>query len=121
MGREQVLPQSFSRRELLKRSGQAGIGAIAFALGDGARLRARRAAASVREFTLAPSEGTWELAPGRVTRSMSYNNQVPGPEIRAKEGEQVRIRLRNYLREPTAVHFHGIDEIPTPTHLHGLP
>ena len=38
---------------------------------------------------------SWELAPGRVVRAMAYNGRVPGPELRLKEGERVRIVLKN--------------------------
>lgn len=37
-----------------------------------------------------------------------YNNQLPGPEIRVKRGERVRVRFINKLAEPTSVHWHGI-------------
>lgn len=37
-----------------------------------------------------------------------YNGKLPGPEIRVKRGERVRVRFRNQLDEPTSVHWHGI-------------
>lgn len=37
-----------------------------------------------------------------------YNGRLPGPEIRVKRGERVKIRFRNALDEPTSVHWHGI-------------
>lgn len=37
-----------------------------------------------------------------------YNGLVPGPLIRVKPGEQVRVRLRNSLAEATTIHWHGI-------------
>jgi len=54
-------------------------------------------------------EVTWELAPGRTVKAMAYNGRVPGPEIRVREGERVRIVLKNALREPTTIHWHGVD------------
>lgn len=37
-----------------------------------------------------------------------YNGLVPGPTIRAKRGDTVRVRLINQLDEPTSIHWHGI-------------
>jgi FtsP/CotA-like multicopper oxidase with cupredoxin domain len=49
---------------------------------------------------------------------MTYNGQVPGPEIRAREGERLRVVLRNSLREPTTIHWHGVD---VPNAMDGVP
>jgi len=38
----------------------------------------------------------------------SYNGVVPGPVVRARRGEQVKVRLVNALDEPTTIHWHGI-------------
>ncbi|MFD0917571.1 multicopper oxidase family protein [Pseudahrensia aquimaris] len=37
-----------------------------------------------------------------------YNGTSPGPEIRVKQGQTVRVRFTNELDEPTSVHWHGI-------------
>ena len=37
-----------------------------------------------------------------------YGDRVPGPEIRVRQGEPVRIVVRNELPEETTVHWHGI-------------
>lgn len=37
-----------------------------------------------------------------------YNGLTPGPEIRVRRGEKVKVRLLNELAEPTSVHWHGI-------------
>ncbi|WP_299473584.1 multicopper oxidase family protein [uncultured Roseibium sp.] len=37
-----------------------------------------------------------------------YNHQLPGPEIRVKQGDRVKVRFTNKLSEPTSVHWHGI-------------
>src|SRR5438093_8223865 len=100
-----------SRREFLGRAGQTGLGALALASSP---LRAGPAlgqpvASGVREFHLEPREVTWELAPGRTIKAMAYNGQIPGPELRVREGERVRVVLRNALTEPTTVHWHGVD------------
>ena len=37
-----------------------------------------------------------------------FNGAVPGPVIRVRHGEEVKVRLVNDLDEPTALHWHGI-------------
>lgn len=38
----------------------------------------------------------------------AFNGSVPGPEIRVKRGETVRVRLVNDSEQPTSLHWHGI-------------
>ncbi len=38
----------------------------------------------------------------------TYNKETPGPEVRIKRGERVRIKLVNKLDVPTTIHWHGI-------------
>ena len=37
-----------------------------------------------------------------------YDGRVPGPELRARQGERLRIAVSNGLPEETTVHWHGI-------------
>ena len=37
-----------------------------------------------------------------------YNGKVPGPLVRARRGERIRVRLKNGLQQPTTIHWHGI-------------
>jgi FtsP/CotA-like multicopper oxidase with cupredoxin domain len=60
----------------------------------------------------------WEIQPGLVVHGWGYNGQVPGPELRAREGDQVRVQLRNRLPVPTTLHWHGID---VPLEMDGVP
>jgi multicopper oxidase len=87
---------------------------LAGAVGGGGRL----AGAGLREIHLEARELSWELVPGKVVKAMAYNGRIPGPEIRLKEGERVRIVLRNRLAEPTTIHWHGVD-VPNP--MDGVP
>lgn len=49
------------------------------------------------------------LGPGYPeTLVWSYGGGVPGPEIRIKQGERVRVAVRNRLERTTTVHWHGI-------------
>jgi len=46
--------------------------------------------------------------------AITVNDDIPGPEIRAKLGDTVRVNIVNYLGEPTTMHFHGITQFRTP-------
>ena len=37
-----------------------------------------------------------------------YNEQIPGPTLHFREGDKLRIYLRNELDEPTSLHGHGL-------------
>src|SRR5690606_12053344 len=37
-----------------------------------------------------------------------YEGTVPGPQLRFRQGERLRIELENLLPQPTTVHWHGI-------------
>jgi FtsP/CotA-like multicopper oxidase with cupredoxin domain len=41
--------------------------------------------------------------------ALGYNKQWPGPTIRAREGDKLRVLVTNNLDEATSVHFHGVD------------
>ncbi len=53
----------------------------------------------------------WEVLDGEFVEVWAYNGQYPGPEIRVKEGDKVRINLTNNLPEATTIHWHGL-EVP---------
>lgn len=63
----------------------------------------------VKEFHLVAEEVEHEFAPGCRARCWGYNGTTPGPTIEAVEGDRVRLFVTNRLREPTTVHWHGID------------
>ncbi len=120
----EVKQSNFSRRDFLRLSGQAGFGALALSLGGSIvspllsrELRNRRGS-GLREIHLETREVMWELAPGKRIKAMAYNGQIPGPEIRLKEGETARIVLNNGLSEPTTIHWHGVD---VPNAMDGVP
>ncbi len=37
-----------------------------------------------------------------------YQGMLPGPVIRVRRGDRVRVRLKNGLPQPTTIHWHGI-------------
>ena len=50
---------------------------------------------------------------GQLARLYSFNGSIPGPAITVTPGDAVRLRLNNYLAEPTNLHFHGLHVAPT--------
>ena len=79
---------SGSRRDFLVTTAKLGIGAATLTSGLTFSRREGVAAVgqSVRTIHLEAREITWELAPGKTIKAMTYNGQVPGPTIRAREG-----------------------------------
>lgn len=71
-----------------------------------------------KEFILTAKASQQELAPGVTLPVWTFNNSVPGPEIRVKQGETVKITLRNELPEPVSIHWHGY---PVPNAMDGVP
>ncbi|MBI3969317.1 MAG: multicopper oxidase domain-containing protein [Chloroflexi bacterium] len=125
------MARRLTRRELLTMLGGASVGLAGFACGwprpaswdragQGAFVPASQGAspAAGAEIVLTAREIQWELAPGKLVAAWAYNGQVPGPEIRVRAGERVRIVLANELAEPTTIHWHGID---VPAAMDGVP
>jgi FtsP/CotA-like multicopper oxidase with cupredoxin domain len=72
----------------------------------------------VKVFHLTAAPVKWEVTPGTFVDAFAYNGQVPGPQIRIKEGDRVRIILKNDLPESTAIHWHGVE---VPNDMDGVP
>jgi FtsP/CotA-like multicopper oxidase with cupredoxin domain len=79
--------------------------------GKGNQPMAPKIVGGVKVFELTAEKIKWEVEPGRMVDAMAYNRQVPGPQIRVREGERVRVIVHNKLEQSTAVHFHGV-EVP---------
>lgn len=60
---------------------------------------------------LEASLGTHEVA-GRAVQTMGYNGGVPGPTLRVRPGDTVRLDLVNRLEEVTNLHVHGLHVSP---------
>jgi FtsP/CotA-like multicopper oxidase with cupredoxin domain len=62
----------------------------------------------VREYTLIAEDKELEIAPGVFFPAWTYNGTIPGPVIRATEGDTLRVRFFNRGEHPHTIHFHGI-------------
>ena len=63
---------------------------------------------TLRTFEIVAEDKEIEIAPGIIFPAWTYNGRVPGPTLRATEGERLRIVFRNYGSHPHSMHFHGI-------------
>ncbi len=64
----------------------------------------------LREYWFYAQDEKIEIAPGVFYDAWTYNGQVPGPTIRATEGDTIRIYFKNDGSKPHTVHFHGFHE-----------
>ncbi len=64
---------------------------------------------TLREYTIvAEDDKVMEISPGVFYNVWTYNGSVPGPTIRATEGDTVRINFTNNGSKEHTIHFHGI-------------
>lgn len=80
--------------------------------------RARAAAVpapggQVVRHEIVAAETDWEFAPGRAARAWTFNGAIPGPILEARVGDVLEVALTNRLREPTTIHWHGL-QLPAP-------
>jgi FtsP/CotA-like multicopper oxidase with cupredoxin domain len=84
----------------------------------GNQLLAPRIDRGVKVYDLTAKVVKWETEPGKFVTGWGYNGVVPGPQIRVREGDRVRVNLKNELTESTALHFHGLE---VPIAMDGVP
>ncbi|WP_080837492.1 multicopper oxidase family protein [Cohnella massiliensis] len=72
----------------------------------------------VREYKLEAKVAKWELVSGVQTDADTFNGTVPGPVIRANEGDTIRVIVKNSLPEETSIHWHGLH---VPNKMDGVP
>ncbi len=64
---------------------------------------------TLREFTIiANDDEIMEISPGIFYNVWTFNGTVPGPTIRATEGDIVRVKFINNGEKEHTIHFHGI-------------
>ena len=73
---------------------------------------------SVVELNLEAHVAQISLVPGGPTPMWTYNGQVPGPMIRARVGDRVKVHFTNNLAEETTIHWHGLR---IPAAMDGMP
>jgi FtsP/CotA-like multicopper oxidase with cupredoxin domain len=94
----------WNRREFIKAIGSSSLLSVS-------GLPLTGMAAPTATFRLSPGESrrNYTLAGTEVgTTIWTFNGQLPGPELRFKKGERVRIEVINLLPHSTTVHWHGL-------------
>lgn len=72
---------------------------------------------TLREYEIAVINKDIEIVPGIMFPAWTYNGRIPGPTLRATEGDRIRIRLTNGSDHPHTLHFHGFH----PSEMDGVP
>lgn len=65
-------------------------------------------ARTTRTVSLTAAPMTLPLLDGRSLDVWAYNGTVPGPTLRVRLGERLRVEFHNALPQSTTVHWHGI-------------
>jgi FtsP/CotA-like multicopper oxidase with cupredoxin domain len=84
---------------------------------DGGDVSKDASGRTVREYEFAAINKEIEVAPGVFFPAWTYNGRVPGPTIRATEGDRIRVNFTNTTEHPHTIHFHGIH----PSRMDGVP
>ncbi|CAG7633125.1 Cell division protein FtsP [Paenibacillus solanacearum] len=63
-----------------------------------------------KTFTLTAEKKTVQLSSGKSVDAWTFNGQIPGPELRMKEGDLVEVTLINKdVEQGATIHWHGLD------------
>jgi FtsP/CotA-like multicopper oxidase with cupredoxin domain len=60
------------------------------------------------DYTIDIAPYSFEVSPHRTVKTIAYNQQVPGPLLRFKEGRPVTIDVSNRSVNDEIVHWHGL-------------
>ena len=107
---------TLSRRSLLVGAGAASAFAALPAWAQGHATHSMKGGAPIRvgfdqvsgdviDLTIGHGPRTVQ---GRKGQGIAVNGSVPGPLIRLKEGQNVRLNVTNNLSEDTSIHWHGL-------------
>lgn len=107
---------SFTRRQIL--AGLAGLTMVGLGAGGARYWLGRPGDTASHDYELIAAPLDVELVPGHATRVWAYGGQAPGLELRARQGELLRVRFVNRLPEPSTIHWHGIR---LPLEMDGVP
>jgi FtsP/CotA-like multicopper oxidase with cupredoxin domain len=72
----------------------------------------------VKAFDIVAAETEAPLIDGTRMRVWAYNGTVPGPTLRVRLGDTLRVRFTNRLPQPTTIHWHGVR---VPNAMDGVP
>ncbi len=103
---DMTVMQALDRRQMLAAGAGLGLGALlpAWARAGTGRAPEVLSGEDIR-LTIGHAPITVD---GKAGHAMAVNGTVPGPLIRLKEGQHVRLSVTNALSEDTSIHWHGL-------------
>ena len=63
---------------------------------------------TIRDFQITAGTSTLALTSAVSFNTWNFNDRIPGPTLRAKEGDRVRVLLLNQGGHSHSLHFHGV-------------
>jgi FtsP/CotA-like multicopper oxidase with cupredoxin domain len=87
-----------TRRDILRFTGISAAAALPsnlHALGDA-------------DYTLDIAPYSLEVSSHKIIKTIAYNQQVPGPLLRFKEGRPITVDVANHTSDDEVVHWHGL-------------
>src|SRR5215472_3041696 len=108
-----ICGMNVSRRAFMKGAGAAALGSVVPVSRSFAELE-------IKDYRLAAKLAVVNLTGNGHpdTAVWAYDGTVPGPEIRVRQGEPIRVLVENKFDEATTVHWHGIR---VPNAMDGVP
>jgi FtsP/CotA-like multicopper oxidase with cupredoxin domain len=88
--------------------GAQGAGPNHHAMGPPLDSRTTKATGRAADFTLQIAPMIVDLAPEVAISTIGYNNKIPGPLLRMREGQRVTVDVVNDTDVPEYVHWHGL-------------
>ncbi|UCF30506.1 MAG: multicopper oxidase family protein [bacterium] len=61
----------------------------------------------IKVFDLVVEDVKFEIYPGETVEGWGFNDSVPGPTIRVREGDRIRVVLTNKTKDEHTIHIHG--------------
>jgi FtsP/CotA-like multicopper oxidase with cupredoxin domain len=96
-------------RRLILRAGVSATLWAAFGGGASAQPAAVQVAADgFRLLEAGPAQAQIRDAPAPSVQALGYNGATPGPLLRLRKGEALKVRLANKLTQPTTLCWHGL-------------
>ncbi|MDX2156182.1 MAG: multicopper oxidase family protein [Hyphomicrobiaceae bacterium] len=94
---------------LTRRRFLAGAAAAASAAAGGGLVSALSSAQATSQTVIEPRTTSYDFVGGRPTVNVfSFSEAGPAPLLKVRQGDEIRVRLLNRLKEPTTLHWHGI-------------
>jgi FtsP/CotA-like multicopper oxidase with cupredoxin domain len=107
---------SFSTTLLTRRAAALGLAAAVTKIGapsvasssSSAQANRTSEGGEWRTLTAVPARVRLRPEPASETELWAFDGQVPGPVLRVRHGEEVRVRLINKTERPLSIHWHGV-------------